>query len=74
MLSASSSLIDNMNLFSNAIAPGKNINRSANSQEYEIYYSDNNGKYRANYDCYYQRQQQQQQQQQQQKLYQQLWL
>jgi hypothetical protein len=69
MLSAASSLIDNMNLFSNAIAPGKNINRSANSQEYEIYYSNNNGKYRAN-DYYYQ----QQQQQQQQKLYQQLWL
>ena len=48
MLSVSSALIGNMNLFPNAMASGKNAETSENSQEYEIYYSDNNGKYRAN--------------------------
>ena len=62
MLSVSSALIGNMNLFPNAMASGKNVETSENSQEYEIYYSDNNGKYRANYDYDYQQQQQQQQQ------------
>lgn len=51
--------VGNMDLFQNAIADEKIFDRYDNSQEYQNYYSDNENKYRPNYDNnnYYQQQQ-----------------
>jgi hypothetical protein len=54
--------MSNMNLFSYAMASGKNSDKYENYQEHESYYSDNNDKYRPNYDDnYYYHQDQQEQ-------------
>ena len=56
--------MDNMNLFSDAMASGKNSDKYDNSHEYEkSYYSDDNKKYTPDYNYYYEPMQQYQQQQ-----------
>lgn len=67
ILSVIGSLIGNINLFSNVIA--STFDKLENSQDYESYYSDDDNKYKANYDYYNYQQQQQQHLQQQQSSY-----
>lgn len=67
ILSVIGSLIGNINLFSNVIA--STFDKLENSQDYESYYSDEDNKYKANYDYYNYQQQQQQHLQQQQSSY-----
>ena len=58
---AAAILMDNMNLFENAMASGKHYDKNDNYQEYESYYSNDN-KYTPDYNYYYELMKQQQQQ------------
>jgi len=59
MLSVSAALIGNMNLFSDAMASGKNHDKYDNYKEYENYYSQDN-QYTPDYNYYYEPMEQQQ--------------